>query len=78
MPTELKSVLLFGATGVIGQYIIRALIESSHFDRLAIFTSQSTAEKKRDEIQWLREKGVEVITGDLTNEEHVLRAYTGV
>ncbi|OKL64578.1 hypothetical protein UA08_00580 [Talaromyces atroroseus] len=78
MTTELKSVLVFGATGVIGQYVIRALIEeSSRFDRLAIFTSPSTLQKKVEEIQWLREKGVEVIGGDLTNEEHVLRAYAG-
>ncbi|GAM37360.1 isoflavone reductase family protein [Talaromyces pinophilus] len=78
MATELKSVLVLGATGVIGQYIIRSLIEAqASFDRLAVFTSPSTVEKKAKEIESLEEKGVQVIVGDLTNQENVLKAYEG-
>jgi uncharacterized protein YbjT (DUF2867 family) len=78
MATELKSVLVLGATGVIGQYIIRSLIEAqASFDRLAVFTSPSTVQKKAKEIESLEEKGVQVIVGDLTNQENVLKAYEG-
>lgn len=78
MATQLKSVLVIGATGVIGQYIIQGFIDERHsFDRLAILTSPSTLEKKAQQIQALKEKGVEIITGDITNKEDVLRAYTG-
>lgn len=78
MATELNSILVFGATGVIGKPIIRALIESPKpFDRVAIFTSPSTLVKKSIEIKRLQDKGVEVITGDLTKRKDVLRAYTG-
>lgn len=78
MATELKSVLVFGATGVVGQYIITSLIEARpSFDRLAIFTSPSTVERKLEEIESLKRKGVDVIIGDLTNQEDVLKAYEG-
>lgn len=78
MSTELKSVLVFGATGVIGQYIITSLIKAETcFERLAIFTSPSTVDKKAKQVGALKEKGVEIIVGDFTNKEDVLKAYAG-
>lgn len=77
--SALKAVLVFGATGVIGKFITAALVEDKHsFDRLAIFTSPSTLEKKPAEIQALKDQGVEILVGDLTSKEDVLNAYAGM
>jgi aspartate-semialdehyde dehydrogenase len=78
MATELKSVLVLGATGVVGQHIITSLMEAKpSFNRLAIFTSPSTVERKVEEIESLKRKGVKIKIGDLTSQEDVLTAYEG-
>jgi NAD(P)-dependent dehydrogenase (short-subunit alcohol dehydrogenase family) len=77
-PPNKSNVLVFGATGVIGRYIVHELVAAkSSFGRLAAFTSPESLEKKADAIAKLRSEGVEIITGDLTKEEDVLRAYEG-
>ncbi|KAF2497396.1 putative isoflavone reductase family protein [Lophium mytilinum] len=71
-------ILVFGGTGVIGQYIVNALLAAKEdFGRLAIFTSQNTVNTKSDSIQSLREDGLEIIVGDVRNEEDVVEAYKG-
>lgn len=73
-----KKILIFGATGVIGKYITQALIDRrSDFERIGIFTSQSTAENKKEEIERLKSNGVEVLVGDAKSEEDVSKAYDG-
>jgi nucleoside-diphosphate-sugar epimerase len=71
-----KKVLLFGATGVIGIYILQALIESkASFEKIGIFTSPGTAENKKDDIDSLKAKGVDVVVGDVHDEGDVKKAY---
>lgn len=73
-----KRILLFGATGVIGKYILQELVAAKNsFEKIAIFTSPGTADKKKEEVDTLREKGVEVIVGDVHNEGQVAKVYEG-
>lgn len=76
MTTSTKSILMFGATGVIGTFIIDELarqLQSGTFDRLAIFTSQSTVDNKASTIQSLQSQNVEVFVGDV-NDKSVLQS----
>lgn len=73
-----KKVLVFGATGVIGRYIIEEIVKArDSFDKIGLFTSHETVEKKSDEINGWKEKGVEVFVGDVTDREDILKAYAG-
>lgn len=73
-----KNLLLFGATGTIGSYILEAILtERSQFDRVAIFTSARTAESKASTLDDLKKKNVEVIVGDVEDESAVKAAYEG-
>ena len=73
-----KKILLFGATGVIGKYILDALVTSnSSFEKIGIFTSLGTAEKKKADLDALKQKGVEVVVGDVNAEDDVKAAYQG-
>lgn len=70
-----QNVLVFGATGTIGGYILDAILaQREQFGRIAIFTSARTAETKGDA---LKKKGVEVIVGNLEDENAVNAAYEG-
>lgn len=70
-----QNILLFGATGTIGSFILNAILaQRSQFGRIAIFTSQRTAETKGEQ---LKKQGVEVIVGDLEDETAVKAAYEG-
>jgi aspartate-semialdehyde dehydrogenase len=71
-----KKILLFGATGVIGKYILQELHNArSSFEKIGFFTSANTAETKSEEINGWKENGVEVIVGDVTSEDDVKTAY---
>ena len=73
-----KNILIIGATGVIGTPITKAIVSAkSDFGRIAILTSEKTASQKTDLISPLKQSGVEVLTGDLTNESDVKKAYRG-
>jgi uncharacterized protein YbjT (DUF2867 family) len=75
---QCKSVLVFGATGLVGTHIMRHLLaKKAKFDRIAVFTSRSTVETKPEVIGQLKAEGVEVICGELTNADDVKRAYEG-
>lgn len=78
MPNEStvpKKVLVFGATGVIGKYILAALVEGkSSFDKIGIFTSAETVETKKTEIDQAKSNGVDIVVGDVNSEEDVKRA----
>lgn len=75
---EAKNILLFGATGLIGTRILEAIIQSKgSFGRIAAFTSPGTVERKSAVLDAIREKGVEVIVGDVRDEKQVADAYQG-
>ena len=75
-----RNILLFGATGNIGSFILDAILAArGEFDRIAIFTSQATATAKKDFLDNLkRTKNVEVLVGDLQDEDAVRKAYDGM
>ena len=74
-----QNLLVIGATGVIGKYITDALLNAkSHFGRIAIFTSSGTLSKKATDLEGLRARGVEILTGDLRSEGDIKKAYEGV
>jgi nucleoside-diphosphate-sugar epimerase len=74
-----KNILLIGGTGLIGRYILESLILSkASFGRIAIFTSTSTSESKITEINTIRNRGIEVITGDIKSSDDIQRAYEGI
>jgi FlaA1/EpsC-like NDP-sugar epimerase len=73
-----KKVLVFGATGLIGHHIIREIYDArSSFEKIGFFTSESTAKNKSDELNEWKEKGVDVIVGDVNSEDDVAKAYEG-
>ena len=74
-----KNLLLFGATGQIGSFILEAILSArSSFDRVAIFTSAKTAETKSEYLERLKQQKVEILTGDVENESAVKAAYKGI
>ncbi|KAL5342747.1 hypothetical protein BJX70DRAFT_355670 [Aspergillus crustosus] len=74
-----SNILFFGATGAIGSYIIAAIVNArDSFGRIAVFTSPNTLSTKTTEINALRDNGVEIITGDVTKKEDVLKAFEGI
>ncbi|RMZ80947.1 hypothetical protein DV738_g2444, partial [Chaetothyriales sp. CBS 135597] len=77
--TVWRNILIFGATGVIGNYITRAIVDSKHlFDRICVFTSEKTVLEKVQEICALESWGVEVFVGRLDDEQKVKEAYQGI
>ncbi|KAF2105966.1 hypothetical protein BDV96DRAFT_607755 [Lophiotrema nucula] len=71
-----KKVLLFGATGVIGKDIVKALVDAkADFEKIAIFTSPGTAESKKEKLDALKAEGVQVVLGDVNSEEDVKKAF---
>ena len=73
-----KNILVFGATGLIGKYILQEIYNArSSFEKIGFFTSESTAKNKSNEVKGWKEKGVEVIVGDVNSEQDVAKAYEG-
>ncbi|KAJ5760626.1 hypothetical protein N7520_007782 [Penicillium odoratum] len=73
-----KNLLLFGATGAIGSFILEAILSARpQFDRVAIFTSPRTAETKASHLEKLKAQNVEIIVGDIEDEDAIKAAYTG-
>ncbi|KAK5162901.1 uncharacterized protein LTR77_011062 [Saxophila tyrrhenica] len=62
MAHQPQNILVFGATGLIGGYITNALLAAKHnFGSIGIFTSQGSAERKKDLFDAYRAKGASVI-----------------
>jgi nucleoside-diphosphate-sugar epimerase len=73
-----RNILIIGATGVIGTYITRAILDArDEFDRICVLTSQKTLVEKVQDIAALDAWGVEIFTGRLEKESAVKRAYEG-
>jgi hypothetical protein len=74
-----KNILLFGATGTIGSFILDAILPvRAQFNRVAIFTSPHTAETKAAHLEKLKQQNVEVIIGSVEDEEAIKAAYEGM
>lgn len=75
-----QSILVFGATGAIGTFIINELtreLGAGTYKRLAIFTSPSTVENKVDTINGLKGHGVEIFVGDVADKDYVRQVLEG-
>ncbi len=73
-----KNILIIGATGVIGTYITRAIVDSQHlFNRICVLTSEKTLFEKVQDICALESWGVEILVGRLEDEKKVKEAYKG-
>ncbi|KAL1988195.1 hypothetical protein VTN96DRAFT_725 [Rasamsonia emersonii] len=77
-----RNILLFGATGTIGRFILDAIVSArSEFDRVVVFTSSAAAAgtpKAAVLDDLAANKGVEVIRGDIADEKAVEEAYRGI
>lgn len=72
------NLLLFGATGYIGAYILEKIIAAKeNFGGIAIFTSPDTAIKKHSLLNRYELEGVEVIVGDVGKAEDIISAFEG-
>jgi NAD(P)-dependent dehydrogenase (short-subunit alcohol dehydrogenase family) len=72
-------ILIFGATGTIGEFITRAIISASpSFEHIAIFTSKQTIQAKASLFEeWkAASPGMAVIAGDVSSEDDIAAAYT--
>jgi nucleoside-diphosphate-sugar epimerase len=79
MAPKKENLLLLGATGYIGSYILEQILKAkSNFGKISIFTSASTATNKPTELEKLRSQGVSVIIGDTSNASDLLRAFDGI
>jgi len=77
--TVSKKILVLGATGVIGKVLVSALINAKgNFERIGIFTSAETVLEKKDLVALYQNQGVDVITGDLYDDNDVLNALKGL
>lgn len=72
-----ENILMIGATGWIGKYIIDELIKAKKFKRLAVFTSENTVKNKASQIETLKSQGVEIITGDVSKSDDISKAFQG-
>lgn len=78
MSPPIKRLLIFGATGNIGQRITQEIVRNKDkFDSITIFTSRGTSDSKASELENLKKKGVNIIVGDVTNTDEVKGAYEG-
>ncbi|KAI9744065.1 MAG: hypothetical protein M1818_002217 [Claussenomyces sp. TS43310] len=74
-----RTILVFGATGLIGKPITKELVENiQSFDRLAIFTSVGGTEEKKALLASWKAAGADIIEGDVTDNEQILKAYKGI
>lgn len=64
------NILIIGATGTIGTYITRAIINARpHFGRICIYTSAKTIHEKVRHIAALETCGLEIHAGELSDEK---------
>ncbi|KLU89892.1 hypothetical protein MAPG_08861 [Magnaporthiopsis poae ATCC 64411] len=70
------NILIFGATGNIGVPITEAILKASPgFGKVIIFTSQGTADGKKQLLDEWKSQGAEVVVGDVTSAADVSAAY---
>lgn len=72
--------MILGATGTIGTYITRAIVDANsqgHFGRISIYTSEKTIVEKVQDICALESWGVEIFVGSLDDERRFKDACRG-
>jgi len=74
---QASHILLFGATGFIGQHITHEILRAQPaFQQVTIFTSKETAENKSQLLEgWKKAHKVQVVTGSVDSETDVRAAY---
>jgi hypothetical protein len=73
------NLLVFGATGYIGKYIIERLVEGKEsLGCISIFTSPQTAKTKPETLERLKRHGVEILIGDAMSDEDISNAYKSI
>ncbi|KAK5109250.1 hypothetical protein LTR62_007232 [Meristemomyces frigidus] len=76
--TVTKNVLIFGATGLIGEHITQAILDKKeNFQRIGIYISDNTLWTKSDDIARLKSEGVEIFSGNLTSRGAINEALNG-
>lgn len=71
-----SKILIFGGTGQIGAYITEALLSATpSFPHIALFTSEETARFKDALLSGWKARGLQVITGNVTDQAQVKAAY---
>lgn len=74
------NILILGATGTIGTYITRAIVDANsqgHFGKISIYTSEKTIVEKVQDICALESWGVEIFVGSLDDERRFKDACRG-
>lgn len=72
-------ILVFGATGNIGKYIVNQLISAKPpFPYISVFTSANTVSTKAELLNKWEAAGVSVVVGDVKDSTDVKNAYQGV
>lgn len=76
-PLQASNILLFGASGFIGQYITSSIVSAQPaFKHVTIFTSKETVENKAELLEgWKKTGNVTVVTGSVDSEADVRAAY---
>jgi nucleoside-diphosphate-sugar epimerase len=76
MAHKTKNILIFGATGLIGEHITRSILDnSSDFGTIAVFTSRETATSKADKIDALKSRRADIIIGNFTSDDDLNAAF---
>lgn len=78
-PPVPSKILIFGATGLIGQYITASILNATPaFDEVSIFTAPNPSPSKQSLLSSWQDKGLKVITGDILSDQDIKAAYEGV
>lgn len=78
MTTKL-TVLVAGATGMLGSKIVAALLDKGNIDvRAMVRSSNDSNEGNRQKIDAMKAKGATIVEGDMMQPETLLPAYAGV
>lgn len=78
MAATTKDIIIVGATGLIGKHITNAILHSKDkFGKITVFTSEDTVQRKSDEIEDLRNRGANIVTGDVTSDANINEVFSG-
>ncbi|QIX01487.1 hypothetical protein AMS68_007004 [Peltaster fructicola] len=72
-------VLIFGGTGLLGEHITNAIVHSADkLGQISLFTSENTIWTKSEYINLLKQRGVTILSGNISSKHDVTEAFTGV
>ena len=76
-----KSVLLIGASGMLGRAVQEELItQKGNFSKLGVLTTSASSPDENKDAYWgsLEAKGVQIIKADFSNNYGLVKAFTGI